>query len=180
MMLKKIFVLTIFTVLLNGCTEEHSPKRKAEIIEKIGSAPDQVSWDIKVSFIDSSYLKAVLWAKKSRIYNERAETLLDDSVRVEFISKETGETETYLWADSARVDDKTRDMLARGNVLVINKKTNRRLVTKLLLWDNRNQKLYSNEYVKINSPVERLEGWGFESDQNLNNYKIFKVSGVRK
>ena len=43
-------------------------------------------------------------------------------------------------------------------------------------WKKR--KLFSNQYVKINSPVEIIEGYGFESNQDLSNYKIFKVSGV--
>jgi hypothetical protein len=48
------------------------------------------------------------------------------------------------------------------------------------MWDNGSQKLYSTEFVTITSPNEKIQGYGFESDQNLTNYKIFKVSGVKK
>jgi len=34
--------------------------------------------------------------------------------------------------------------------------------------------------VRITSPDEKLQGYGFESDLNLTNYKIYKVSGETK
>jgi hypothetical protein len=47
------------------------------------------------------------------------------------------------------------------------------------MWSEERKKLYSTEFVRIESPTEILEGYGFESDQQLKNYTIFKPSGVR-
>jgi hypothetical protein len=39
------------------------------------------------------------------------------------------------------------------------------------------QQILSDEFVRITSPKEQLQGRGFESDQNLRNYKVFHVTG---
>jgi lipopolysaccharide export system protein LptC len=52
------------------------------------------------------------------------------------------------------------------------------LRTQKLLWNNKTQKVYSDVLVRINTPTETIEGIGFESDQSLKNYKIYKVSGT--
>lgn len=141
--------------------------------------PDQISWDAEVIFVDSSFTKAILNAERARVYNERMETLLDGGVKVKFMDKESKKKVSTLTADSARIDDKTKDMLAKGDVVVISDSSNTKLETSLLMWDNKTEKLYSTEFVRITSPNEILEGYGFESDQNLTNYKVMNVSGVR-
>lgn len=71
-------------------------------------------------------------------------------------------------------------MLAQGNVIVVAESKGRRLETQLLEWDNLRQKIYSTEYVTITTPTEIINGYGFESDPNLNEYKINRVSGIQK
>ena len=87
---------------------------------------------------------------------------------------------SHLVADSAKIDDKTRDMFAFGNVVVVSDSTGSRLETQVLEWNNRTQRLYSNEFVRINTPNETIEGYGFESDPSLKNYRISRVSGVKR
>jgi LPS export ABC transporter protein LptC len=108
------------------------------------------------------------------------ETYLDGGLQVEFYSRSSGKRVSFLTADSAKIDDRTKNMLAWGHVVVIGDSSHSRLETSILHWDNKTQKLYSTEFVKITSPGEKLQGYGFESDQNLTNYKIFKVSGEQK
>ena len=69
-------------------------------------------------------------------------------------------------------------MFATGNVLVISDSTKSQLETEELEWNNSTHKLHSQAFVRITSPKEIINGWGFESDENLSNYKIFKVNGV--
>ena len=69
-------------------------------------------------------------------------------------------------------------MFAKGNVVVISDSTNTSLETQKLNWDNIEKKIYSDLFVKITTPKEIINGVGFESDEHLHNYKIFKVTGV--
>lgn len=175
-LLNNIVIIILITLFLS--CDNPDPVPKIEMGDSIiNNLPDQISFDIEVMFADSSHTKAILTADTARIYNDRMETLLDGSVRVEFMSRGSGKIVSILTANKARIDDKTSDMLAKGNVVVVSDSTGRKLQTSVLEWDHSTQKLFSTEFVKITAPNERIEGYGFESDQNLSNYKIFRVSG---
>lgn len=146
---------------------------------KTEDVPDQISWGLEVFFIDSSFTKALLKAKKARTYKSRMETFLDSGLSTVFYTLGS-DFETNLTADSARIDDKTKNMIARGHVVVISDSSKTKLETSLLEWNNKEQKFYSTEFVRITSPMETIQGYGFESDHNLENYRISKVSGEKK
>ena len=176
-----VFILPFtFLVIFNGCDD---PKKnifkKVDSID-VSNVPDQIAFNIEVAFVDSSYTKAILNAHRGRIYNNKFETLLDGGLEVKFLSESSGKRVSLLTADSARIDDKTKNMLAWGKVVVISDSSNTKLETSVLEWHNDARKLYSTAYVKITSPMEIIEGYGFESDPNLSYYKILKVSGVQQ
>lgn len=52
------------------------------------------------------------------------------------------------------------------------------LITQKLLWTNKTRRVSSEDYVKITTAKEIIEGIGFESDQELKNYTIYKVTGT--
>ncbi len=105
--------------------------------------------------------------------------MIDGGLRLELFNKSQALT-TWLIADSARIDDNSHDMYAFGNIVVFSDSTNTRLETSFLHWSHSQQKFFSNVFVRITSPSEIIEGFGFESDQHLKNYKIYKVSGVKQ
>ncbi len=137
------------------------------------------SYNPIIHFMDSMAVKAILHAGWASVYDTRQETQLGGGVKVEFLSKFTGQVVSTLTADSALIDDRTKDMTARGNVVVVSTTpTGQRTVrTTLMMWSNTRQKLHSTEFVSIVAPQEQLQGYGFESDQNLERYTIYKVSG---
>ena len=103
-----IFIMFLF-ISCSGLEEESSSPKKTDSTDI--EEPDQISWDMDVYFIDSSHTKAILHAKKARIYQKRAETLLDSGLSVEFMSSITGKRTSLLTADKARIDDNTKNML---------------------------------------------------------------------
>ncbi|MFH1050570.1 MAG: LPS export ABC transporter periplasmic protein LptC [bacterium] len=179
-MKKVVLLLSILAIVLVSCDEgKVIPKKNIES-HNLETQPDQISYETEVFFADSSFTKAILKAKRARVYQARFETLLDGGVYVQFFKRQSNKKVSYLTSDSARIDDRTKNMLAGGNVIVISDSTNTKLETSLLEWDNTTQKLYSTEFVKVTSPSETIQGYGFESDQSLSNYKIFKVSGEQR
>lgn len=172
--------LLLAVIAFQSCSDDRGakPKTMSDKVEK--GAPDQISINPEVVFVDSSFTKAVLNAGRARIYQQRMETWLDGGLKLDFFSKKSGSRMSHLVADSAKIDDKTRDMFAFGNVVVVSDSTGSRLETQVLEWNNRTQRLYSNEFVRINTPNETIEGYGFESDPSLKNYRISRVSGVKR
>ncbi len=43
-----------------------------------------------------------------------------------------------------------------------------------LFWDRKNAKVYSDAYIEIQQGDSRLKGYGFESNQQMTNYRIFR------
>jgi LPS export ABC transporter protein LptC len=175
----KKFAVLIF-VGLTGCGSGGDGSANTIPIAEVKEIPAHLTWNITVRFMDSSITKAILKGRRARVYEDRQETLLDSGVVVDFMGTTGVKRVARMTSDSARVDDRTRDMIARGNVVVISDSTGKKLTTSLLTWDNASQKLRTTEYVKIESPGEIIEGYGLESDQYLKEYKIFKVSGIKQ
>lgn len=175
-----LIILILFEISFNGCTETSDYTVKSIDTVLKGISPDQTGLDLEVFFIDSSFTKAILKSKRGSVYTNRLETKLDGGMRVDFFSLNSKGRVSYLTADSATIDDRTKNMIARGNVFVFADSSKSTLKTSVLQWNNITQKLYSSEFVVINTPDRSLQGWGFESDQNLTNYRIFRVSGVQK
>jgi lipopolysaccharide export system protein LptC len=180
--MKKVLIISVLVfMLLQSCAEDKK-ESKRKVIDSVETEnlAEQMSWDVEVHFIDSSYTKAILKANRSRMYQDRQETLLDGDVVVEYMSRSSGKRISLLTADSARIDDTSKDMIAWGNVVVVSDSSKTTLTTEVLQWANKTRKFYSTEYVEFRSPMEDLNGYGFESDQNLKNYKVFQVSGEKK
>lgn len=83
---------------------------------------------------------------------------------------------TILTADTAHQDKKTDLWGIGGNVVVQNGK-GERMTTELLFWDKKEERLYTDKLVVIETEGQRITGLGFEADQEFNTYRIFKVQG---
>jgi len=158
-----------------GCEGKVSPSLSDINTQDI---PSQESWNTQVVFSDSGITHAVLHAGHVRIYDKTQQTLLDSGVKVDFFSS-IGAHTSVLTSQRAQVDDRTEDMTAEGNVVVVSD-SGTNVYTEKLYWDNKRRKVHSDQFVRVVSPTEIIQGVGFEADQNLSNYTIYKTSGEKK
>ncbi len=174
----KLLILNIVAWLfLASCSTEYDKKLVEEETHVLqGDVPDQTSRNIEVLFTDSNVTKAILKAGRARIYSNSRETILDSSVYIDFFDRKTGKKDSYLIADSARIDDETQNMVAVGNVFFKSDSQQSSLKTNKLYWNNQTRKFYTDEFVVYDNPREHFEGYGFESDENLTNSTIYKIS----
>ena len=169
-------LLLMMPLLHAGCSS--GDEKPQEHVTIPVDAPDDESWHTTILFTDSVRMKARLTVGHARRYVNKMQTLLDSSVYVEFYDGK-GEINATLIADSARIDDRTKDMVAYGNVHVNSDNNLRTVDTDQLHWSNDRRVFFSDKRVKI---VDRrkdqvIEGVGFESDDALSTYKIFNASG---
>lgn len=177
--MKICIILFIISFLLISCSDDDKSKKVFTIQEPLDKA-DQISYNFSAFFIDSNFTKAELSAYQARIFSNKKETILDSNVKIYFFSKISGKKESLMSADSVIIDDVTKNMTAFGKVFVQSQSNKANLNAKILVWDNATQKLTSNSFVTYSSQYENISGWGFESDQNLENYKFTKVAGIQK
>jgi LPS export ABC transporter protein LptC len=165
----------LVVLILSACQEQ--PKSKPAAVEP--DIPIHTIWGFSMILMDSSKTKAIVNSAIAVVNDRRLETLLDSAVRVEFMNA-SSERVGLLTADSAKIDDRTRNMFAYGRVKVVSDSTRTTLTSTMLMWNNDRQILFTPEKVHIVTPTEVIDGTGLESDQYLKNYKIFRVSGIKK
>jgi LPS export ABC transporter protein LptC len=66
---------------------------------------------------------------------------------------------------------------AKQNVVAVTK-DNDTLKTELLYWDEKKDKIYSDQFVKFIRKEQIITGIGFESDLQMKNWKIINVKGT--
>ncbi len=155
-----------------SCEDKFKPVQTSESTDDL---PSQESWNSTVTFSDSGKVKAVLKAGHILVYSKKGFTLIDSGAVVDFYKD--GEIASTLSGNRGKINDKTKDIEMYDSVQVVSKDGSE-LKTQKLLWTNLTQRVSSDVFVSIKTPTETIEGIGFESDQNLKNYKIYKVSGT--
>lgn len=172
--MNRLFFATAIVILAAGCEEKVRPS----VLSGVSSTqlPSQESWNSTITFTDSGIVKAVVRAGHIYSFDNTRITFLDSGVTVDFFD-ELGRHTTKLTSLRGSVDEGSNDLEAIGNV-VVTSDSGTVVRTEKMFWTNARQLIHSPEFVHITSPSEDLKGTGFESDHNLRNYKIFKVTGT--
>jgi LPS export ABC transporter protein LptC len=159
-------------VCLTACAEKIRPSVLPGIDTKHG--PQQESWHSTILVTDSGKVQAKIIAGYIRKFDGPQETLMDSGVVVLFYN-ELGKQTTTMTAKSGKVNEQTYNIDAYGNVLVVSDDSTR-LRSDRLFWDNGRRLIHTPDFVSVTSLKEKVQGQGFESDQRLKNYRIFKVT----
>ena len=173
--MKYIIFPIIIWLFIYGCTREKvEPTVNVQLTAE--EIPDQESWNSTIFFTDSGRTRAILIAGHLRVFSKNKETLLDSNIRIEFYNNEEIHT-TTLTAKRGRVDEKTNNLYAIDSVVAVND-SGIVISSDEMMWRNKDRKIVSDKYVTIVSPNEIIEGYGFESDQNLRNYIIYNITYI--
>lgn len=167
-----IFSAVLFSLFFISCEDKFKPPNSET---KLEDSVSQESWNSTVIFSELGNTKAILKAGHISVFKSKGYTQIDSGATVDFFKN--GVQVSRLSGQRGRIDDKTKDIEIYDSVIVINNEGSE-LNTQKLFWENKTQKVSSDVFVTIKTPEETIEGIGFESDQNLKNYKIFKVSGT--
>lgn len=174
-MINRYLIYFFLAILfLTHCSEK---KLKPQIDETITSEelPDQESKNAKITFTEEGKLKAILFADNIKVIGNKNEKLLEN-VKIEFYNEEEIQTST-LTSLEGKIDDLTQDMYAIKDVVAVSD-SGVTLTTDELIWKNKTKKIVTDKFVRIVSEEEIIEGYGFESDQNLSNYTIFNITYI--
>ncbi|HIO67785.1 MAG TPA: LPS export ABC transporter periplasmic protein LptC [Flavobacteriales bacterium] len=139
--------------------------------------PAEVLSDAVVLYSDSAILKARLTAPKMEHYLEKEPYVeLTEGINLVFYS-EDGEITSHLTANYAINYERQDRMEAKGDVVFINE-VGEKLNTEHLIWNQKEERIYSEEFVKITTADEIIWGEGFESNQSFTNFKIKHIKGT--
>jgi len=166
-------LISFFILIFFGC---QGPE-----IERSGNSregrPDAESWNATITLTNKGAKRAVIRAGHLEKYNERKYILLNEKVDADFFNENEVYT-TNLKSKIAEVDEEEDFLIAIGNVVVLSD-SGVTLFTDTLSWDNLREKVYTDDEVTfITEEQDTLYGIGFESDVELDNWKILKPTGV--
>ena len=131
---------------------------------------------LETLYSDSSVLRVRFNTGKQLEYVNGDKEFLN-GVKIEFFN-EKGEFEAVLTSQKGYQDKQSAIYRVIGDVVVQNLKEKKSLHTEKLFWDSKSKKIYTTEFVKIQTPKEVLTGEGLEAAQDFSKYKITKPTGI--
>ena len=177
MQVAKKYILPAFFLLIILVSPSCSTSNSNGTGEKRDGRPDQESWGVTISMTDAGLQRAIVQAGHLEKFNDRLYILLDQKVEVDFFDLEEKHT-SRLTSQLAEVDEKSDFMRAIQNV-VVKSDSGVTLYTDTLSWDHSLEMIYTDSPVIITTEKEdTLYGIGFESDVQMNHWKILHPSGV--
>ncbi len=164
-----IFFVLIF---LMGCAEtgeEVSLRNTSMFNENEIENPE-----IIISRENTRIVKAV---SKHLMKNGNEDALLTGNVKADFYN-DLGEHVSILYSDSAKINQRTNNLRATGNVHV-ESDSGFTLYANSILWDNQYKIIESKDSVMFTTTQgDTMYGVGFVSDMDLTKWKIYKPTGV--
>ena len=170
------FYAAVMFVLFPACSGKD--KNLADSITERDSLPSMKSLGVTTLISDSGITRYKIvteewtvfdkknppyWAFEKGVYLEKFDSLfrIDASIK----------------ADTAYYYEKKKLWELRRNVNIRNLNGDK-FDTDLLFWDEKKEQIYSDKFIRIEQEDKIIEGYGFESNQELTEYQIKNTSGI--
>ncbi|WP_372776260.1 LPS export ABC transporter periplasmic protein LptC [Mangrovibacterium sp.] len=165
---------TGIAVLFFSCANKIEKIKELSAAEKL---PGMEAEHFEMMYSDSAIIRFKLIAPRMIRYDQEKEPFIEFPDGVE-IEKYDGKMRVVsrITANYARYIDKEEKWMAKNNVIALNE-TGDSLKTEELIWEEKAGKIYSDQFVKIIKKDQIINGIGFESDQNMENWEIKKPTG---
>lgn len=171
------FIVVVMLLLFStSCSKE-----KTEVVE-VAFDPEQTytmkATDVSTLISDSGITRYRLKAKEWLVFDKAADPhwYFPEGIYVEKFDT-LFHTEASIQADTAYYYDKRGVWELIGNVEVESLQ-GERFETSQLFWNQKEEKVYSDKYIRIEQEDKIITGIGFESNQSMTQYKIFNSQGI--
>lgn len=155
-----------------SCYSEEKQQNESVYAEVV----DNEIWNPRIILTRTD--KKMVEAESDKLYKQKDESaILVGNVEIDFYNN-MGKHMSILYADSARINEKNNNLSAQGNVYVVSD-SGYTLTTSKIDWDNNYKMIIAKDSVMFTtSEGDTLYGIGFESDSDLEEWKIFNIFGI--
>lgn len=137
----------------------------------LADSADQVMFGARFNLTDGGILRAELEADTAYFFEDNTRVELDNVHSIFFT--QAGVRDAVLTSRHGRYNTRAGDMVAYGNVVVVNE-AGRRLTTEELQYSQARNEFYSDSAFTMTEPGRELSGIGFRSDPNMNNMRVLR------
>lgn len=170
-----IFSLAFLMVLFFSCANEIE---KIKIYSVTEEQPSIKAEGYEMIFSDSTVIRFKLQTPELIRHENRKEPFTEFPKGVKIIKYDSNmNIISSITAQFAKRFDSDDRWEAKNNVIAVNLKGDT-LKTEYLVWDMKQEKIYSDQFVKIIQKDKTYTGIGFESNQDFSSYKIKELKGV--
>lgn len=137
----------------------------------------ETTTDVELIYSDSAIVNVIVKAETMLTNTRRGDKkqIFPDGVDVDFFDTR-GRVQSELTCKKATRFEKDKRILMQDSVVWKSGK-GEILDTEELVWDERNQKVFSKRLVKITTAQDVIHGYGFEADQGFTKWKITRPQG---
>jgi LPS export ABC transporter protein LptC len=159
-----------------ACSQKKQPPVAAH--SPLADSADQVMYGARFNLTDKGLQRANLVADTAYFFEDNTRIELE-KVHTTFFTT-TGAKNAVLTSERGRYNNRTNNMVARKNVVVVSD-DGRRLTTPELNYNQQTNEISSDSAFVMTEPNRRVEGIGFRSDPDMKNIRILKgASGIAR
>jgi LPS export ABC transporter protein LptC len=171
-----IFLLLAVIVLTWSCQSNTPDEIKAAVDEE--NFPSLSVHDLETAITDSGQVAYRFITPEMNKYDNREEPYTEFPQGLHLIIyNDQQEIDAQIKSQYGIYHQSEKLWELQDNVEAVNFK-NEVINTEQLFWDSNKHTIYSDEFIKITTEQEILTGYGFESDERLENYTIKRISGI--
>ncbi|MCW1735815.1 LPS export ABC transporter periplasmic protein LptC [Anaerorudis cellulosivorans] len=165
------FIAVVMLLFVGSC--QNKTEDLVDIIFNPDIVPTMTTDSVVTLISDSGVTRYKLIAKKWQVFDRAKEPywFFPEGIYLERFDS-LFHIEAVIYADTAWNYVNKRLWRLKGNVNAQNMK-GEKFLSDELFWDQRKQRIYSDKFIEIQKGETELKGYGFESNQEMTEYRIF-------
>lgn len=172
--IKKIVLLCIFAISISSCKDDMVSQSFRVLPADLNK---EILKDVSILYSDSAIVRVRISGKElvRSAGREDGKEEFTKGVFVEFFDGNGNITST-LKADYAFRAENQDEITAQGNVVLTSTKKET-METDELIWNKKKEQVYTDKFVLVKTPSEKVWGHGFVSNQEFTEWRIKGFEG---
>ena len=171
-----VLVTIVMLLLFPSCNS--NDHQMGEAITERDSLPVMATYGVRSFISDSGVTRYRIDAEEWMIYDRKKPShwAFEKGIHLEQFDS-VGHVDASIDSDTAYYFDKEKLWKLMGDIRIKNNK-GERFNTELLYWDQAQEKVYSDRFIRIEQEDRIIMGNGFTSNQQMTVYEISNIEGI--
>lgn len=172
-----LFAAAILAAAIASCADEQEHSYVANITDPL-KTPTMATTDVSTLISDSGYTRYHITAPIWNIYDDIPDPMWKFPQGLNLVNYDIAmKPAAAMRCDSATYYSQRRLWRLDGNIVMVNVARDT-FLTEQLFWDQNQSKVYSDSFIHIVRTNHIIEGFGFESNQEMTQYRVNRPTAI--